>query len=164
MNSRSLILIMLLAASLLVGACSDEPYGSLYCPPGPRDTLVVCPRLELQHVRAGFDNNGNYYYQGMAAMQSLYLGSSGDTQSDILVNFDFGDWRWNEGYPDSLFDPAHIKKVYLALTRLRPYSAADTVPTSAPGIAFVVMGLESPSITGPTGTGPGPRHPRMAGF
>lgn len=161
MNSRSLFLVLLLAIALLVGACSDEPYGSLYCPPGPRDTLVVYPRLELQKVKVAFDGHGSYQEYGMAGMQSLYLGTEGDTQSEILVNFRFDKWyRYNNySYPDSLFDEAHIKQVWLSLNRLRPYminTGADSNSVSPPGIAFVVQEVVYPFYPDEYQDWPGP--------
>jgi len=136
MNNRTLIFLILLSLVLILGGCSGEPYGSLYCPPGPRDTLVVYPRLEFQQVTVISYRN---FDPGMAGMQSLYLGSSGETRSDILVNFDFRDFRWGvPGYPDSLFDSAHIKRVYLSLKRLIPYSSyPDTGEVGRPTTAII---------------------------
>ena len=168
MNNRVLILLFLLAASFVLAACSDEPYGSLICPPGSRDTLVVYPRLEFQQITVTSDK---YSYDrgndsGMAGMQSLYLGSSRETRSDILVNFDFYDFRWGvPGYPDSLFDVEHIRSVYLILKRLIPYSAyPDTGEVEPPTTAIIynVRPLDTPFDPQNYQSWPGP-VPSMGG-
>lgn len=161
MNSRLLILLFLLAASLVMGGCSDEPYGSLICPPGPRDTLVVYPRLEYQQVTVTERGRGTQYDDaGMGRMQSLYLGSSEEARSDILVNFDFQRYRWNNSsIPDSLLDLDNIKGIYLSLKRLRPYLwTLDSEGGDLPPIEFYyhVRFLEAPFAPRDYEFAPGP--------
>jgi len=158
MNSRHLVLMMLLlAAGLALGACSDEPYGSLYCPPGARDTLVVYPRLDMQQVRVEIRGSRVSNEPGMAGMQSLYLGSEAGTSSDILVNFDLDKGSLaSPTHPDSLFDEAHIRRVSLNLDRLRPYySVADTTGTPTLGIIYLVQQLANPFSLNQYETWPG---------
>jgi len=154
MISRSMFCLMILLLSLLVGGCSEERYGSLYCP-GPVDTLVVYPRLEFQQVMVISDTTATADRgPGMAGMESLYLGSSGETRSDILVNFDFSDVI-SEDYPDSLFEVSNIKAVKLTLMRLRPYAVTDD-SSSTTGIIYHVRALDIPFDSEEYKTWPGP--------
>lgn len=117
MPGRALKLLLLIGISLALVGCSEERYGSLYCP-GPVDTLVVHARTEFQQVSIIGDESG------MAGMESLYLGASGETKSEILLEYDFGSILGNHpDYPDSLFTTDSIRGIKLTMKRLNPYSA-----------------------------------------
>jgi len=140
--NRYPILATLLLVALAIGACSDSRYGSLYCPPGPRDTLTVYPRADFQQVEVLRDTFQSWHVDsGMAGMESVYLGDDGETRSSILVNFYFE-------YEHFFFlnDPDTIASAHLSLRRLLPYSeaGADTSVTAPPGLKFVVRQLSSP--------------------
>jgi len=155
MISRSMFCLLILLLSLLVGGCSEERYGSLYCPSGPADTLVVFPRLEFQQVMVISDTTATADQgPGMAGMESLYLGSSGETRSDILVNFDFSDVI-SEDYPDSFFEVDNIRFVKLVLKRLIPYTATEDSLTTT-GIIYNVKALDQPFDSEQYTTWPGP--------
>jgi len=146
-NRRLLQLLLLITTSLTLGACSEEYYGQMVCK-GGLDTLIVYPRQEVQHVTVIGDESG------MAGMESLYLGSSGGTRSDILVNFDFSDVI-SEDYPDSLFEVSNIISVKLALIRLRRYAVSDD-SSSTTGIIYHVKALDKPFDSEEYTTWPGP--------
>jgi hypothetical protein len=153
----------LLSLGLMLAGCSDEQYGSLVCPSGAIDSLVIFPRLEFKQVTVMSAGDG--IETGMAATESLYLGSDGQTRSEILVNFDFT--NFDPDQPDSLFTVENIRNVYLSLTRLNPYtqgfewSEGDTASNSeAIGIAYQVLQLESPFDPAAFTTPPGPVLPR----
>jgi len=136
MKSRYLQLLLLLAISLAMGACSEEYYGLLYCP-GGLDTLMVYPREEVKQVSVIGDE------AGMEGMRSLYLGASEGTRSDILLNFDFSTFQDDyPDFPDSLFDPAKIRSVKLSLKRL-PLFSADQDSGQHLGIIYRVHALEN---------------------
>jgi hypothetical protein len=141
--------LILIAVALTMGACSEEQYGSLYCP-GPVDTLVVYPSPEIHQLTVIGDESG------MSGMESLYLGSSGATRSDILLEYDFGSILGNyPEYPDSLFELANIRSVRLVMHRLRPFPEV-TDSLSGPGIIYHVQLLDNGFSTEDYIVPPGP--------
>lgn len=133
---RPLAGLILIAVALTVGACSEEEYGTLYCP-GPVDTLVVYPSLEIYQLEVIGDESG------MAGMESLYLGSSGGTRSEILVEYDFGSILGNHpDFPDSVFELENIRSVFLSLHRLIPRAEVPD-SLSYPGIIYWVKMLDN---------------------
>lgn len=168
MISRTILLMGSLALAVVIGACSEDKYGSLYCPEGPRDTLTVYPEPELLHVtilpdmNSGFDND-----PGMAGMESLYLGSDGKTRSSILVNFDFAGIDTTM-FPDSLFTFDNIRSVRLSLSKYRPYypwNMETVAPTGAPlDLYYLVHQLEQTFDPDRYKTWPGPAAASLPGI
>jgi len=134
--NRSILFLLCGATALSLGACSEEYYGLLQCPDG-LDTLLVYPRPAFQQMAVIGDESG------MAGMGSLYLGSSGETRSDVLLKYDFSSFREDHpDFPDSLFDPAIITSARLRLARLRKFRS-DSDLAGNQGIVFEVRALEA---------------------
>ena len=151
MNRRRLHLLLLLSASLTLGGCSEDYYGELRCT--GIDTLVVHPRAEIQHITV-IDNEA-----GMAGMESLYLGSSGGTRSDFLLEYDFSTFAEDHpDFPDSLIDPDHIRSVALRLQWLPDAHAGRDTLTSL-GVNFEVRALAGGFEEQDYLTAPGPAAP-----
>ena len=90
MLRRTNILLALMVSLIVFAACSDRQYGELYCPAGPRDTMLVYPELDFRQVEVLPYTIGSVDQDpGMAGMESLFLGSDGKTASSILANYDF---------------------------------------------------------------------------
>ena len=152
MSRRFLPPLLVLTLSLTLAACSEEHYGLLRCNGGV-DTLIVYPRQEVQYVTViGAES-------GMAGMKSLYLGSSGGTRSDFLLEFDFSTFQEDyPDYPDSLFELDKIKYVSLGFQRLRIFrSDQDSVETS--GVIYEVRSLANGFDPQEYITAPGPAVP-----
>jgi hypothetical protein len=141
--------VAIAAASVLAG-CSGDPYGTLLCARAPGDTLTVEARAVVRQVRLALPPGDGSGDVGMGAMQSLYFGEKAGTRSDILVNFDFdAAERDTAYYPDSLLDPAQVRRVRLVLNLLRGYWSAPSSPDSvygpdAPAINVEVHQLPAP--------------------
>lgn len=158
MNRDQSILVALALSALLLTACSDRDYGVMYCPEGPRDTLVVYPRVEFQQVEVHEDTLATEDHDpGMAGMPSLFLGAEGETRSTILVNFDFGNIT-DPDFPPEAFTLDNIRSIKFSLVKFQTYAAYkdsyfsdwDTVgnvrvPTGYPSdLYYIVRELEAP--------------------
>ncbi len=169
MSCRILFYAAVLAFGIGLSACSDKDEGALHCPSGPADTLLVYPRLEFAQINVTGESIATPDHDpGMAGMESLYLGSDGETRSDILVNFDFGSVI-SEEYPPEFFVADSIQAVYLTMHRLLSlvaYSGPNDVGSDTmsfgpmwPGVAYHVRPLASPFVPQDYSAWPGTTPP-----